>query len=865
MNRRNFLGKSLTATTALTFGNSWAMNSLLNSRVLSPIDSPLKEGIIEKQVFSEGWKIRSITPGEFSVSGINNSGEWFDVPVVPAMPHEILLHHKKIEEPWKPFGMENCFWVSENDWVYSLDFSVENLSGEKRLIFKEIKGKVDVYLNGIKVASHSDQSQPLVVDVEGKLKLKNQLVLHFSKAAPDAKPDGKDISKRAEMGNYLGPNPMIYTSGIVGHVVLEHTNGSLMNEIVTDFSLNESLTQGKVTYKISGKSSFKTVKVQVKLLAPDGKLAAEKTLTVETENGIFKVNPELTVSNPELWWPRGYGEQKLYKAEISLLVNGDVHQMETRTIGFRKIEMPETLLHFVVNGKTVFLHGGDWVTPNLLSDVWDAERVGKLFDLAENANFNAFRIWGPVEAPSDKFYEMADARGFLLWQDFTRMPFKPDEKSLQICSEKSARFLKRLKHHPSVLLWCGVNESAMWWHEDYNNDFTDHGPWPGLAAAKVVEQVCKELDPDRYFIPSAPYGGVNANDPREGSTNGYTNMWFVPGYDYLNFASEDTRISCPTLQTMEKFMLPEEIFPKGYSTALLHGNKYPFPETWLPYTAAEGWKKTGPVEQFYDATDAASLVNRIGMAEGVYYRDIIERQRRGRPAIENSERRCCGGYIVWKYNDSWPEVYSGKVDYFLEPYHVYYTLRAAYAPVILSFDIGTLIYLWAVNDSTKPVSGTVKIQLYHLGLCEFRTEIVREVTVAPGKSKVVVELDEAGIRAFRKEHILFAQWKDSEGKVIARTNVLTDIERRCIFPDAKLDLKVENNALVITTDKFARNINLVGDAGGDKSGWLFEDNYFDLLPGEKKVVRILGKHTKGLITAKPWYSPNSTTINWKKE
>ena len=414
------------------------------------------------------------------------------------------------------------------------------------------------------------------------------------------------------------------------------------------------------------------------------------------------------------------------------------------------------------------------------------------------------------------------------------------------------------------MLWCGINEAAMWWHEDYNRDFKDKGPWPGLADAKAVEKVCKKLDPDRYFTPSAPYGGANANDPREGSTNGYTNMWFVPGYDYLNFASEDTRIACPTLQSMEKFMLPEEICPEGYTTIAMHGNKYPFPLTWLPYTTSESWKKTGPVEQFYDAADAASLVNRIGMAEGVYYRDVVERQRRGRPATEESERRCCGGYLVWKYNDSWPEIYSAKVDYFLEPYHVYYTLKQAYAPVILSFDFDTYLYLWAVNDSTKPLTGTVKIQLYHLELCEFRKEIVREITVAPGKSKVVVRLDEAGIRAFRKEHILFAEWKNEEGKVIARTNALADIERRCIFPDARLDVKVENNDLVITTDKFARNINLEGNADGDRSGWFFEDNYFDLFPGEKKVVRILGEHTKGQVTAKPWYSPNSTTINWER-
>ena len=385
-----------------------------------------------------------------------------------------------------------------------------------------------------------------------------------------------------------------------------------------------------------------------------------------------------------------------------------------------------------------------------------------------------------------------------------------------------------------------------------------------MVAANAVGKICKELDPERHFIPSAPYGGINANDPREGTTNGYTNMWYVPGYDYLNFASEDTRISCPTLRSMKKFMLAEEIFPEGYSTLSLHGNKYPYPATWLPYTASESWKKTGPVEEFYDATDAASLVNRIGMAEGVYYRDVVERQRRGRPATEEGERRCCGGYLVWKFNESWPEIYSAKVDYFLEPYHVYYTLRAAYAPVLLSFDIGTYIYLWAINDSVNPISGTIKIQLYHLELCEFRKEIVREVNILPGKSQVVVRLDQANIRAFRKEHILFAELKDSNGNSIARTNALADIERRCIFPDAKLNVIAENNALIITTDKFARNINLEGNADGDQFGWFFEDNYFDLLPGEKKVVRVLGKHSKGIITAKPWYSPHTTIINWQK-
>ena len=49
-------------------------------------------------------------------------------------------------------------------------------------------------------------------------------------------------------------------------------------------------------------------------------------------------------------------------------------------------------------------------------------------------------------------------------------------------------------------------------------------------------------------------------------------------------------------------------------------------------------------------------------------------------------------------NDSWPQVYTGKVDYFLEPYPALHAIRRAFAPVLLSFEVGTFIWLWLVND-----------------------------------------------------------------------------------------------------------------------------------------------------------------------
>jgi len=837
---------------------------------------------LERVELSQGWKIKSLAPAASLDAGIlgaaaraAESEAWLPVAVMPAMVHDVLLAHGKIEQPWLPGRAEKCRWVAERDWIYAVRFKAGRPSGAARLRFQGLDTIVDVYLNGERVASHSNMFAPLEVDVTGRLRPENSLVLHFHTVFDLTKEQpvplrivGGDPSRLVRRpaqnySSYLGPQPNFSRVGVYDSVILELDDGTRMSEVVADASLNEELTRGTVTADVSGGSRLTSVRVRLRVEAPDGRIAGEATATAEVRDGAFAARPFVRVDRPLLWWPRGYGGQPLYRVEIALLVGGREQQVERRTIGFRRVTMP-SLLHFAVNGVPVYLWGGDWVTPHWQTAVWDPPRAGRLFEMAEHANFNVFRVWAETESPRDDFYEMADARGFLIWQDFTHLPLAPDQMSRAACRDEAERFVKRLKHHPSILLWNGGNEAAMWHHQSYNADYQDRGPWPGLAAAEEVGAISKRLDPARHYQPSSPYFGSDPNDPREGSTHGYTNMWFVPGYDYLNFAAEDTRIAAPVLHSLRRFMTPEDLWPPGYSTLHLHGNRYPFPRTWLGYSTSESWKKTGPVEQFYDATDAASLVHRLGMAESLYYQDTVERQRRGRDAADPSDRRRCGGYIVWKYNDSWPQIYSGKVDYFLEPYHAYYALRRAYASVILSFDVGTYIYLWAVNDGRETVRGIARLQLLHLDRNEVRREIVREVTVAPGKSVVIVRLDEAGIGSFRREHVLLATLTDISGRVIARASALADIERRITFPEAKLDVRLRDGALVVTADRFARTVALEGDANGEASGWFFEDNYFDLAPGEQKTVKVLGAHGEGRITAKPWYSPHTATVNWKR-
>jgi len=828
---------------------------------------------------SDGWRLKSLPPGGevpaavLAAAATREGADWLPIARMPRMVHDVLLDHHRIEAPWLPGKTEACQWVAERDWVYRTRFTVADPAAVTWLRFDGLDTIVAIWLNGQKVAETQNMFVSHRIPVTGHLQKENTLVLHFrSVLAPvDGKPtpllkyQGR-LVRRSEQNyiNYLGPDPFFSRVGVFDRITLESTGGTEITEALVVASLDESLRQGTVTVDASGVQSAGPARISVRLIDPAGQVVGTQSAPAGAgPAGQFTARLSLAVDGPRLWWPRGYGEQPLYTVEVGLAVDGREHQLVRKRVGFRRITMSSPLL-FAVNNVPVRLWGGCWVTPDSHTAAWDAARAGRLFSLAENAHFNAFRVWGVVEPPREEFYELADARGFLLWQDFPSLPLGPDPASrAQSCAD--AEFIvKRLRHHPSVLSWCGGNENALWHHEEFNNKLEDRGPWPGLATAEAVGEICHRLDPGRYYQPTTPYGGRDPNDPQHGNTHGYTNLWYVPGYDYLNFASEDTRIAAPVYPTVKRMMHPEDIWPAGYTNLFTPGTVYPYPRNWLRYTTATSWRKTGPVEQYYDAPDAASLVHRLGMAESQYYIETVERQRRGRAADDPTDRRRCGGYLVWKFNDSWPQIYSGKVDYFLEPYHAYYGLRRAYAPVLLSFEVGTYIWLWAVNDTPAPVSGEINIELFHLDQNRVRKTITRPVTLAPGRSQVVVRLDEAGIGTFRREHVLSATLTAGDGRELARTTALADIERNVLFPAATLQVRTRaDSALEITTDRFARAVELAGDAGGDEFGWFFDDNYFDLMPGQTKVVRILGDHRAGRITARPWYSPHATAVDWR--
>jgi beta-mannosidase len=433
-------------------------------------------------VLSKGWYLGQQEPCERLPQEIlgkatTPDSDWLSIDAMPSMVHDVLQHHGEIEEPWKAGEAEECKWVAEKDWVYATQFDVADPDGKAFLHFLGLDTIVDIYLNGELAASRSNMYLPLRLEVSGRLLPHNRLVLHFHSVFQNGEPLKKTengLVRRPgnNYGSYLGPQPYFSRVGVFDSIFVESVEPGAIYDFVAGASLDESFNHGVVKVHVTGTISGKAV-VVFSLLDPNGEAIAVERIPIE-QAGDFAAETSLTVSQPSLWWPRGYGDQALYRIEARLVSDDQVHHEVHRAVGFRRIEMTEPL-HFKVNGKNVRLWGGDWVTPRWDTAVWDSDRVRRLLDIAENAHFNTFRIWGPVESPRDEFYEMCDRRGFLLWQDFTDLPLGPDPAAREVCREEARYLIERLRSHPSIFFWCGCNEAAMWNDAEY---FGPGGRWP---------------------------------------------------------------------------------------------------------------------------------------------------------------------------------------------------------------------------------------------------------------------------------------------------------------------------------------------------------------------------------------------------
>ena len=459
------------------------------------------------------------------------------------------------------------------------------------------------------------------------------------------------------------------------------------------------------------------------------------------------------------------------------------------------------------------------------------ERYRAWLQLAADAHMTMVRVWGGGIYEDDVFYDACDELGLLIWQDFMfGCGIYPAldwfQKSVQTEAETTVR---RLRHHPSLALWCANNEDYLLAQSlgSYDSSFTGDFTKTAFPARAIYEQllpaICAQLDPTRPYRPGSPYSGHDANDPSQGDMHAW-DIWqkSIPYQDYprisARFVSEFGIESFPALATIESVTPPDERYPQSH--------------TLDAHNKSDGGQRLL----------AGYIVDNIRMptdlAGYVYASQFIQAEAMG-VAIRGWRRhwghtdKQTGGALLWQLNDCWPVTSWAIVDYMLRPKAAYYVVRRELAP----FTIGLAptnssdAELWVVNGITTPIDATVEVCTWTLD-GKLIAEEQYTVTLAPNQGT------ELGCVRQHDTHIISARLlKDSV--TIAHTALWPEPFKYLSLAEPEITIeRLDTQTLRVQAKRPAKGVWLTA---GDGVQW--SDNMLDLFPNELRIIKAQGLGT----------------------
>lgn len=811
-------------------------------------------------VLDKGW--------EFSQAGSN---EWMSVRV-PGTVHQDLLDHGRLPDPFYGMNEQKVQWVEKEDWLYRTVFTVtaDQLKSDAAwLTFEGLDTYADVYLNGsllLKADNMFVGHKLAVKDVlrEGE----NRLMIRFrspvEETAPQWDTDGfnypadNDHSEK-RMSVYTRKAPYSYgwdwgirlaTSGIWRPVKLTFCNGAAIDDF---FVRQQEVTEqvAKVDNQLEINNVTTTPKeAQVKVVYAYGEQADTLTRTVVLQPGKNSLSMPAWIEKPHLWMPNGWGDPALYTFTATVSVDGKEVASREEAIGLRSIRVvmeddkDGKSFYFEVNGKPMFAKGSNYIPGDALLPNMTGERYARLFEDIRAANMNMVRVWGGGIYEDDRFYEEADRNGILVWQDFifacTTYPHDPT--FLKRVSEEAVYNMRRLRNHASLAMWCGNNEiyegMRYWgWKDKYSpvvwKEMTEGYD---VLFRQLLPELVEANDPGRFYMHGSPY---EANWGRPESWKIADSHNWGTWYGQKPFESLDTEIprfmseygfqAFPEMKTIRMFASPEDY--ELESPVMNAHQKASIGNFLIKKTMALYYNVP---EKFEDLIYAGLILQGKGMRHG------IEAHRRHRPY--------CMGSLPWQLNDSWPVVSWSSIDYYGNWKAMHYQIRRAFAPVLVdAIKEGNNLSYYIMSDRLTDEELTLNLELMDFNGKVYRKQKVDGLLPA-NTSKLFYQEPVEQALAGRDSATTFMHMvvKSKKGEVLSDEIYYFAHPKDQLLPKTPLQWQVKQKKgyceVTVKADKLARDIFIEVPVQGVR----FSDNFFDLLPGQKKKVIITSPDGKSL-------------------
>ena len=778
--------------------------------------------------------------------------EWYQA-TVPGCVHTDLLANKLIEDPFYRDNEKKQQWIDKKDWEYQTRFDVNATTiahDNVELVFEGLDTYARVYVNEQLVLNADNMFRTWRVNAKPALKPgANTLRILFRSPINEILPVMAKLDYKLPAPNDQGEKTSPFTRKAAYHYGWDWGPRFVTSGIWQPVSI-QAWDHARVdnlqilVKKLSPEAAEVTANVGIEATAAGAATILLENLRDKTIAGRqqIKLTPgsnhvsfDFTIAKPALWWPNGLGAQPLYSFRARALVNGRVTDEKLTRTGLRTLELRQQRdeggqsFTFVINGIPVFAKGGNWIPADSFPTRITEDKYRFLIKSVRDSNMNMLRVWGGGIYEDDRFYELCDEMGIMVWQDFmfACSMYPATQEFLDNVRAEAIDNVTRLRNHPSIVLWAGNNEIETGWMNWGWRQTLPASLWDDYKKIflSVLQDVCAKVDPSRPYWPSSPHGGLD-DDP-DSTRSGDLHFWRVwhaaePFTDYEKqtprFMSEYGFQSFPNIETVKAYTLPADRDIE--SPIMLAHQRHPRGNQLVREYMLREYAQPKDFESFL-------YVSQVLQAEGI--RIGAEHLRRIMPHNMGS--------LYWQINDCWPVASWSSIDYFGRWKALQYYARRFYNALLISPSVQQgYLKLFVVSDRTKPVPAKIRVTLMDFD-GKVLKNFVQDATVAPltSRSYFDVRVEDLLKGVHTNDSVVYCELI-VDGKVASDHDYFFAPFKELSFSKPTITSEVRpirgGFQVKVTADNFAKAVYL---SLAEYEGF-FSDNFFNLAPGREMTV-----------------------------
>ena len=834
------------------------------------------------------WKLAPQDDQLYTEQQVSTAGFNTDSWIKAIVPGTVFYSYVVAGKENNPDYADNIYKVDKakynRPYWYRTEFSSAKFPAGKRiwLNFNGINKRGKVYLNGNHIGTVNGLMQRAKYDITDLLNKNKPNVIAVLVVTPNT---DHGLANR-EAPTYLSsgswdwmPSVPGLNSGITDVVTITNSGSvtiedpwirsDLPNKDLAELTVKVKLNNA-INEPVSGVVKLTINPGNITVIGPSVTLNGNSSQSLTFNKTDF---PQLSIRNPKLWWPNGYGgksdgTQYLYSCSVQFDIPGaEPSDVVNKNFGIRKITSDTTSLNgplrVYVNDVPILIKGGNWGMSDYMLKVRDKDYETRI-RFHKEMNYNMIRNW-TGEVTDEAFYDYCDKYGIMVWDDFWLNNFGQID-SLDVFKSNAIEKVKSLRDHPSVVIWCGANEGVP-------------GGNPNGPLNIAIKDAIKDNDgEDRIYLPRSNAGVNNPNfsihggsrilsgsgiwgniDPKTYFTDPHNGYLFSK--DSYGLRSELGTATFVNIESFKKFM------PKEY---------------WVAPTPKSVDSKTNMWAEHYFSTDGGlgggsnpvryinDINNRYGTATSL--EDFckkaqllnVETMKAMYESWNDHMWRDASGMLIWMSQSAYPTMIWQTYDYYYDLTGAYFGAKIACEPIHIQWNAATNS-IKIINNKPYDLKGlTAEASVYNMdgkivrGYSQKRTMDVS----ATSATEAFIAFDHTDkLPALSAVHFLKLKLYAADGHLLSENfywigNTYLDYTSLNKMPTVGNNLFISNPKIKValngvnrvltytvtnrskTTAAFGIRAQLLTNSGKQILPAIFNDGYFSLMQGASKTLEV---------------------------